>query len=90
MDPRVRFSLKENRMKCHGSLGLYRKLRAARHILNVYGPTKPVPFVERVFPQPVKSWPDTKHEFSASCLVASQGLHGIDPGGSLGRQPRGE
>ena len=25
--PRVRFSRKENRMKCHGSLGLYRKLR---------------------------------------------------------------
>ena len=27
--PRVRFSRKKNRMKCHGSLGLYRKLREA-------------------------------------------------------------
>jgi hypothetical protein len=30
--PRVRFSRKENHMKCHGSLGLYRKLREARSI----------------------------------------------------------
>jgi hypothetical protein len=41
--PRVRFSLKENRMKCHGSLGLYRKLRAALIRRIEYGLPKVVP-----------------------------------------------
>jgi hypothetical protein len=32
----------------------------------LYGTAKPVPFVQRVFPQPVKSCPDTKREFFCS------------------------
>src|ERR1700677_1549138 len=35
------------------------------------GTAKPVPFVERVFPQAVKSCPDTKHEFFRNLLSPS-------------------
>ena len=40
-------------MKCHGALGIYRKLREA--------------VIRRAFAARLKSCPDTKHEFSAAC-----------------------
>jgi hypothetical protein len=32
----------------------------------MHGTAEAVPFVQSVFPQPVKSYPDTKHEFFRS------------------------